>query len=159
MSSNQIEQLQADADDYHHRAALLRAKLYSLGLGTNAQLQELERELGIAQQRLREERLNTVTRYVVDPAGDRSCAGGHGHGCQSDRSGGSGGGDAFWWRAFVRWSARWGRARCQNQSPDRCATPGIDRTLALACMRAVGRDWVVDWMTVVRSERSALVPA
>ena len=61
MNSNQIEQLQADADYYHDRVALLRTKLYRWGLGTNAQLQELERELEIAQQRLREERLNTMT--------------------------------------------------------------------------------------------------
>lgn len=57
MSSNQIQQLQADADYYRDRVALLRAKLYRWGLGTNAQLQELERELELAQQRLREERL------------------------------------------------------------------------------------------------------
>ena len=67
MSSNQIEQLGADADYYHHRVALLRAKLYSRGLRTNAQLQELERELEIAHQRLREERLNTTTRAEDDP--------------------------------------------------------------------------------------------
>ena len=57
MSSSQIEQLQADADFYHDRVALLRAKLYRWGLGTNAQLQELERELELAQQRLRDELL------------------------------------------------------------------------------------------------------
>ncbi|MGN6870762.1 MAG: hypothetical protein ACTHMY_20405 [Solirubrobacteraceae bacterium] len=61
MSSNQIEQLQADADYYHDRVALLRAKLYRWGLGTNPQLQELERELELAQQRLREEHLNMMT--------------------------------------------------------------------------------------------------
>jgi hypothetical protein len=66
MSSNQIEQLQADADYYHDRVALLRAKLYRWGLGTNAQLQELERELELIQQRLREERLNTMTRADDD---------------------------------------------------------------------------------------------
>jgi hypothetical protein len=66
MSSNQIEQLQADADYYHDRAALLRAKLYRWGLGTNAQLQEFERELELARQRLREERLNTMTRAEDD---------------------------------------------------------------------------------------------
>ena len=42
MSSNQIEQLQADADYYHDRVAL--------------------RELEFAQKRLREERLNMMTR-------------------------------------------------------------------------------------------------
>lgn len=57
MSSSQIEQLQADADYYQDRVALLRAKLYRWGLGTNAQLQELERELKLAQQRLSEEHL------------------------------------------------------------------------------------------------------
>jgi hypothetical protein len=66
MSSNQIEQLQADADYYHDRVALLRAKLYRCGLGANAQLQELEREFELAQQRLREERLNTMTRAEDD---------------------------------------------------------------------------------------------
>ena len=66
MSSYQIEQLQADADYYHDRAALLRAKLYRWGLGTNAQLQEFERELELARQRLREERLNTMTRAEDD---------------------------------------------------------------------------------------------
>jgi hypothetical protein len=59
VSSSQIEQLQADADYYHDRVALLRAKLYRWGLGTNAQLQELELELELAQQRLHEERLRT----------------------------------------------------------------------------------------------------
>lgn len=59
MSSDQIEQLQADADYYHDRVALLRAKLYRWGLGPSAQLQELERELALAQERLREERLRT----------------------------------------------------------------------------------------------------
>jgi hypothetical protein len=59
VSSDQIEQLQADADYYHDRVALLRAKLYRWGLGPSAQLQELERELALAQERLREERLRT----------------------------------------------------------------------------------------------------
>jgi hypothetical protein len=66
MSSNQIEHLQAEADYYHDRAALLRAKLYRWGLGTNAQLLEFERELELARQRLREERLNTMTRAEAD---------------------------------------------------------------------------------------------
>lgn len=57
MSSDEIEQLQADADYYHDRVALLRAKLYRWGLGSNAQLQDLEQELERAEQRLREERL------------------------------------------------------------------------------------------------------
>lgn len=57
MSSNRIEQLEADADYYHDRVALLRAKLYRWGLGSNPQLQELERELELARQRLLAERL------------------------------------------------------------------------------------------------------
>ena len=52
-SRNEIEQLQAEADYYRDRVALLRAKLYRWGVGTNARLQELER----AQQRLSDARL------------------------------------------------------------------------------------------------------
>jgi hypothetical protein len=52
-----IEQLQAEADYYRDRVALLRAKLYRSGVGSNARLQALERELERAQQRLRDERL------------------------------------------------------------------------------------------------------
>ncbi len=55
--SNEIELLQADARYYRDRVALLRAKLYRWGLGSNARLRELERELERAEQRLREERL------------------------------------------------------------------------------------------------------
>jgi hypothetical protein len=58
-SGNRIDQLQADADYYYDRVALLRAKLYRWGLGTNARLHRLERELERAQRRLREERLRT----------------------------------------------------------------------------------------------------
>ena len=56
MSSRDIEQLQADADDCRDRVALLRAKLYRWGLGRNAHLDQLEHELEVAEQRLREER-------------------------------------------------------------------------------------------------------
>jgi predicted nucleic acid-binding Zn-ribbon protein len=56
-SSNQIEQLQAEADYYRDRVALLRAKLYRWGVGSNARLERLERELQRAEQRLRDERL------------------------------------------------------------------------------------------------------
>lgn len=52
-----LDQLQADVDYYRDRAALLRTKLYRWGLGRNARLQELERELEQAQQRLRDARL------------------------------------------------------------------------------------------------------
>lgn len=53
MSSGDHEQLRADVDYYRDRVALLRAKRYRWGLGKNAHLQELERELELAEQRLR----------------------------------------------------------------------------------------------------------
>ena len=53
MNSDLVEQLQAEVNYYRDRAALLRAKRYRWGLGPNARLQELERELARAQQRLR----------------------------------------------------------------------------------------------------------
>jgi hypothetical protein len=56
MSPHEVEQLQADVDYYRDRAALLRAKLYRWGLGTNARLQSLERDLARARQRLRDAR-------------------------------------------------------------------------------------------------------
>ncbi len=56
-SSREIELLEADASYYHDRVALLRARLYRWGVGSNARLQELERELEHAEERLREERL------------------------------------------------------------------------------------------------------
>jgi len=56
MSSKPLEELRAEATYYRDRVALLRAKLYRWGLGTNARLQELERELERAEQRLRDAR-------------------------------------------------------------------------------------------------------
>jgi hypothetical protein len=56
-SSSEIELLQADARYYHDRIALLRAKLYRRGIGSNAQLKQLERSLERVEQRLREYRL------------------------------------------------------------------------------------------------------
>lgn len=53
-SLSELEQLQADADYYHDRVALLRAKLYRWGLGSTPRLRALERELELAQQRLRD---------------------------------------------------------------------------------------------------------
>jgi hypothetical protein len=44
-SSKTIEELQAEANYYHDRVALLRAKLYRWGPGSNARLHSLEREL------------------------------------------------------------------------------------------------------------------
>jgi hypothetical protein len=58
-TSHKIEELQAEADYYRDRVALLRAKLYRWGLGINPRLQELERQLELARQRLRDERLRT----------------------------------------------------------------------------------------------------
>lgn len=51
-SSGDIELLRADARDCHDQVALLRAKLYRWGLEPSARLQELERELTRAQERL-----------------------------------------------------------------------------------------------------------
>ena len=56
-SRTDIEQLRAEADYYRDRVALLRAKLYRWGVGSNARLQALERELELAQQRLRDAQL------------------------------------------------------------------------------------------------------
>jgi hypothetical protein len=55
-SRNEINQLQAEADYYRDRVALLRAKRYRWGLGSNARLQMLERELERAQNRVRDAR-------------------------------------------------------------------------------------------------------
>ena len=55
-SENEINQLQAEAVYCRDRVALLRAKLYRWGLGTNPRLQELERALELAQHRLRDAR-------------------------------------------------------------------------------------------------------
>jgi hypothetical protein len=58
-SPNDIEQQQAEVDYYRDRVALLRAKLYRWGVGSNARLQQLERKLEHAQQRLRDARLHS----------------------------------------------------------------------------------------------------
>ena len=55
-SLSELEQLQAEADYYHDRVALLRAKLYRWGLGATPRLKALERQLELAQQRVREAR-------------------------------------------------------------------------------------------------------
>lgn len=56
-TQNDIDELQAMAAYYRDRAALLRAKLYRGGIGSNARLQALERERDRAQQRLRDAQL------------------------------------------------------------------------------------------------------
>lgn len=57
---SEIELLQADVRHRRERVALARAKLYR-GLGSNARLQQLERELERAEQRLQRERLHRNT--------------------------------------------------------------------------------------------------
>ena len=57
-SSNETELAQAEARYYRERVALLRAKLYRLGMGSSPRLQQLERELQRAEQRLRDVRSN-----------------------------------------------------------------------------------------------------
>lgn len=54
---DEVDQLEAEAGYYRARVALLRAKLYRLGVGSNARLQALERNLDSAQRRLRDARL------------------------------------------------------------------------------------------------------
>ena len=51
-SANELELALAEARYYRDRVALLRAKHYRWGLGTSPRLQELERELQRAEQRL-----------------------------------------------------------------------------------------------------------
>ena len=55
-SSGELEAAQVDASYYRDRVALLRAKLYRWGLGSTPHLQQLERELERAEQRLRDVR-------------------------------------------------------------------------------------------------------
>jgi hypothetical protein len=55
-SPEEIERLRAEADYYHDRVALLRARRYRWGLGTSARLQALEQELARAEKRLCEAR-------------------------------------------------------------------------------------------------------
>lgn len=54
---NEIDELEAMAAYCRDRVALLRAKLYRGGIGSNARLQALERELDRAQKRLRDAQL------------------------------------------------------------------------------------------------------
>jgi hypothetical protein len=47
-----LESLQAEVTYYRDRVALLRARLYRRGIGSNDRLQELQRRLETAEQRL-----------------------------------------------------------------------------------------------------------
>ncbi len=67
--SGEIELCRADVRDCHDHVALLRAKLYRWGFGSNAQLQELERDLEHAQERLRDA---TAQHSAGGPAGPRA---------------------------------------------------------------------------------------
>ena len=51
-SLSELEQLQAKADYYHDRVALLRANQYRWGLAATPRLRALERELELARERL-----------------------------------------------------------------------------------------------------------
>jgi hypothetical protein len=55
-TGHRIEELEAEVNHYHDRVALLRARLYRRGIGSNDRLQELERSLDRARRRLREAR-------------------------------------------------------------------------------------------------------
>jgi hypothetical protein len=55
-STRNVEHLLAEARYYKDRVALLRAKLYRWGVGSNARLKELEGELELAERRLSVER-------------------------------------------------------------------------------------------------------
>jgi hypothetical protein len=63
-STRNIEHLQAEARYYKDRVALLRAKLYRWGMGSNARLEELEGELKLAEHRLDEERTRVAQEDV-----------------------------------------------------------------------------------------------
>lgn len=55
-SLHEIAQLEAEANYYRDRVALLRARLYRRAIGSNSRLEELERALARAQRLLREAR-------------------------------------------------------------------------------------------------------
>ncbi len=60
-SAGDLEVLEADARYYHDRVALLRARLYRWGLGSNARLEDLERQLESAEQRVEAQRVRKST--------------------------------------------------------------------------------------------------
>ena len=55
-STGDVASLQAEVNYYRDRVALLRARLYRHGVGSNDRLQELQRNLESAQKRLRDAR-------------------------------------------------------------------------------------------------------
>jgi hypothetical protein len=52
-SLGQIAEIEAEVTYYHDRVALLRARLYRQGVGSNPRLEELQRQLEGARRRLR----------------------------------------------------------------------------------------------------------
>ncbi len=58
---HEIEEIHAEVNHYRDSVALLRARLYRRGIGTNQRLQELERKLESAQRRLRAARAPAPT--------------------------------------------------------------------------------------------------
>jgi hypothetical protein len=63
-SKGDKEMLRAEAHYYHDRVALLRAKLYRWGSGPTVRLQQLERSLELAEQRLRDADKDTPTKQT-----------------------------------------------------------------------------------------------
>jgi hypothetical protein len=59
--SNELEVVEAEARYYRDRVALLRARLYSRGMGWTPRLQELERQLQRAEQRLADVRAHQTS--------------------------------------------------------------------------------------------------
>ena len=53
---HEIGEIQAEVYQYRDSVALLRARLYRRGIGTNQRLEDLQRRLESAQRRLREAR-------------------------------------------------------------------------------------------------------
>jgi TPP-dependent pyruvate/acetoin dehydrogenase alpha subunit len=56
----EIEEIHAEVNHYRDSVALLRARLYRRGIGTNHRLQELERRLESARRRLQAARSRTT---------------------------------------------------------------------------------------------------
>ena len=61
-SLGQIEEIHAEINHYRDSVALLRARLYRRGIGTNQRLEELQRRLESARGRLREARATSSPR-------------------------------------------------------------------------------------------------
>ena len=71
---NEIEEIHAEVNHYRDSVALLRARLYRRGIGTNPRLQELERRLESARLRLRAARSRALRPRDVRSSRSRSSA-------------------------------------------------------------------------------------